>query len=268
MFIDIFKVFMLSLIEALTEFIPVSSTAHMILLEKLIHLSENKIFVSAFMIIIQLGAILAVLTTFFKKIFPFIYTGKERENLLNLWKKIIIALIPLAILGFIFEDVLEKLFFNPLSIAISLIFYGFVLIYLENKKKDISIKSLDEISFKDSFLVGIFQCLAMIPGTSRSAATIIGSMILGFDRVVATEFSFFLAIPTMLGVSFIKILKVITKLNNYELLLILLGLIFTYLLSLIVIKKFLEYIKKNDFKVFAYYRIIIAIIILFFYLLM
>ena len=202
MILDIFKVFLLSLVEAFTEFIPVSSTGHMILLENLIKLSENKVFVNAFQIIIQLGAILAVVVVFFNEIYPFKYKGEKRNELFSLWKKIIVAVL--------------------------------------------------------------FQCLAMIPGTSRSAATIIGAMLIGLSRIAATEFSFYLAIPTMLGATSLKLIKLGNILTSYELILIFLGLILTFIMSLYIIKGFMKYIKNRDFKLFGYYRIILGLIVLIF----
>lgn len=262
MIIDIFKVFLLSLVEALTEFLPVSSTGHMIILDEIIKLSENKVFVNSFQIIIQLGAIFAVIVIFFNKIYPFNKEKKEKERLLDLWKKIIVAVIPAVILGLFLDDIIEEYLFSSYTVALMLIVYGIILIIIENINKESKVDNLYSLTFKKALLIGFFQTLAMIPGTSRSAATIIGGMLLGLNRIIATEFSFFLAIPTMLGATGLKLLKSIKYLSFYEFSLIILGLIITFILSLIIINKFLSYIKKHDFKVFGYYRIILGILIL------
>lgn len=265
MILDIIKIIILSIVEALTEFIPVSSTGHMIIVEEFLKLSNNKSFVNAFEIIIQLGAIFAVILIFFKKLFPYIYKSQKRKELLILWQKILIAFIPSAILGFLLDDIITKYFFNYITVSITLLIYGIILIYIEKIKKNSNINDLRDITYTKAFIIGIFQSLAMIPGTSRSAATIIGSMLLGLNRIIATEFSFFLAIPTMFGASIYKIFKIGNILSRYEILLIFLGFILTFFFSLLIINKFLEYIKKNDFKIFGYYRIILAIIILSYY---
>ena len=259
MIIDIFKVFLLSLVEAFTEFIPVSSTGHMILLENLIKLSENKVFVNAFQIIIQLGAILAVVVVFFNEIYPFKYKGEKRNELFSLWKKIIVAVLPAVVLGLLFDDL-----FNPIIVSIMLVIYGVLLVFIESKNKKVKVESVKDISYMMAIYIGLFQCLAMIPGTSRSAATIIGAMLIGLSRIAATEFSFYLAIPTMLGATSLKLIKLGNILTSYELILIFLGLILTFIMSLYIIKGFMKYIKNRDFKLFGYYRIILGLIVLIF----
>ena len=262
MIIDIFKVFLLSLVEAFTEFIPVSSTGHMILLENLIKLSENKVFVNAFQIIIQLGAILAVVVVFFNEIYPFKYKGEKRNELFSLWKKIIVAVLPAVILGLLFDDLIDKYLFNPIIVSIMLVIYVVLLVFIESKK--VKVESVKDISYTMAIYIGLFQCLAMIPGTSRSAATIIGAMLIGLSRIAATEFSFYLAIPTMLGATSLKLIKLGNILTSYELILIFLGLILTFIMSLYIIKGFMKYIKNRDFKLFGYYRIILGLIVLIF----
>lgn len=264
MIIDIFKVFLLSLVEAFTEFIPVSSTGHMILLENLIKLSENKVFVNAFQIIIQLGAILAVVVVFFNEIYPFKYKGEKRNELFSLWKKIIVAVLPAVILGLLFDDLIDKYLFNPIIVSIMLVIYGVLLVFIESKNKKVNVESVKDISYTMAIYIGLFQCLAMIPGTSRSAATIIGAMLIGLSRIAATEFSFYLAIPTMLGATSLKLIKLGNILTYYELILIFLGLILTFIMSLYIIKGFMKYIKNRDFKLFGYYRIILGLIVLIF----
>ncbi len=261
MITDILKVLLLSFVEGLTEFIPVSSTGHMILVEKFIKLSENKTFVDAFQIIIQLGAILSVVVYYWDKIWPFSRTISkyERSEIIMMWIKIVIAVLPAVVLGFLFDDVIEKYFFNWVNVSVMLVVYGIILIWLESgKKKKGKIKNIRDLPIPVAVGVGLFQCLAMIPGTSRSAATIIGGVLLGLDRVLATEFSFFLAIPTMMGASFLKIVKDGLSLSGYEWFLIGLGFVFSFIFAYGVIRVFMAYIKKHDFKIFGYYRIILG----------
>ncbi len=268
MFADIIKVLILSLVEGLTEFVPVSSTGHMILADQFLKLSENKQFVDAFQIIIQLGAILSVVVYYWKKIFPFSrgLTQKERMEIINMWIKIIIAVLPAVVLGLLFDDVIEKHFFNPITVSIMLIFYGVLLVWIEKReKKKEKFKTVKEMTIPVAIGIGLFQCVAMIPGTSRSAATIIGGVLLGLNRVLATEFSFFLAIPTMLGASLLKIVKIGSSLSSYEWFLIGVGFVASFVFAYAVIKVFLDYIKKHDFKIFGYYRIILGIVVLVLY---
>ena len=265
MIFSIIKVFILSLVEGLTEFVPVSSTGHMILVDQFLKLSDNKVFVDAFKIIIQLGAILSVVVYYWKKIFPFAKgnTKQESMDIIAMWVKIVIAVIPAVILGLKFDDIIEEKFFNSLTVSIMLVFYGILLIWIETrKKKEEKIKSIKEMTIPLALGVGLFQCLAMIPGTSRSAATIIGGVLLGLNRVLATEFSFFLAIPTMLGATLLKIVKIGNVLTMEEWFLIGLGFVLSFIFAYAVIKVFMDYIKKHDFKVFGDYRIILGIIIL------
>ena len=265
MFLDIVKVLILSLVEGLTEFIPVSSTGHMIIMEHFLKLSENTNFVSAFQIIIQLGAILSVVVYFWDRIYPFSkrISESKKKDIIEMWIKIVVAVLPAVILGLLLDDIIEKYFFNPITVSIMLIIYGIILILIESRKiKRDKIKSISELSISTAFRIGLFQCLAMIPGTSRSAATIIGGVLLGLNRVLATEFSFFLAIPTMIGASSLKIIKMGNVLSKYEWFLIILGFILSFITAFLVIKVFLDYIKKHDFKIFGYYRIVLGIIIL------
>ncbi len=265
MIADILKVMLLSLVEGLTEFIPVSSTGHMILVNKFIKLSENKTFVDAFQIIIQLGAILSVVVYYWDKIWPFSLklSKNDRNDIILMWIKIVIAVLPAVILGLLFDDVIESYFFNWVNVSIMLVIYGIILVWLESgKKKEGKIKSVRELPVITAVGIGLFQCLAMIPGTSRSAATIIGGVLLGLDRVLATEFSFFLAIPTMMGATLLKIVKDGVSLSMYEWFLIGCGFVFSFVFAYGVIKVFMSYIKKHDFKIFGYYRIILGAVML------
>ena len=262
MFLSIIKVFILSLVEGLTEFVPVSSTGHMIIVDNFLKLSNNKEFVSAFQIIIQLGAILSVVVYYWKRIFPF-SKGNSKEKMMEIiqmWIKIVIAVLPAIVLGLLLDDIIETKFFNPLTVSIMLVFYGIILVWLESKNKKIK-----DVPVKVVLGVGFFQCLAMIPGTSRSAATIIGGVLLGLNRVLATEFSFFLAIPTMIGASLLKIVKMGNNLMLNEWCLIGLGFVLSFIIAYLVIKVFMNYIKKHDFKIFGYYRIILGIIMIILY---
>ena len=269
MILDILKVILMSLVEGLTEFIPVSSTGHMIIVEQFLKLSENKQFVNAFEIIIQLGAILSVVVYYWKKIWPFSskLLPQKRKEIILMWIKIIIAVLPAVVLGLLFDDVIDEHLFNPMTVSVMLVVYGILLIWLESgKKRKEKFKTIAELPVITALEIGIFQCLAMIPGTSRSAATIIGGVLLGLNRVLATEFSFFLAIPTMLGATLLKIIKIGSGLGGYEWFLIALGFIFSFIFAYGVIKIFMNYIKKHDFKIFGYYRIIVGIIILILFL--
>ena len=272
------KVIILGIIEGLTEFIPVSSTGHLIIANQFISLSPEK-FANAFNVIIQLGAILSVLVLYFDELNPLEEKTKNGEKLslqyrwehrdlktMRLLAKIIIGFLPAAVLGFLFDDLIDEYLFNKVTVAIALIFYGIVIIVLEihNKDKEFKYRDIDQINIKTILLIGLFQCLAMVPGTSRSAATIIGAMLLGCDRKTAAEFSFFLAIPTMLGATGLKIIKMGFAFTLEEWLLILVGSVVSYVVAYAVITKFMKFIKKNDFKVFGVYRIILGILVLLF----
>lgn len=284
--IDILKVVILGIVEGITEFLPVSSTGHLIIVDEFVKL-EPASFANTFMVIIQLGAILAVIVMNFNKLFPFSkknLTEKQTEfynnsnlqtkaymlikegnkDILRLWSKILVAIIPAAILGVLFDDIIDKYLFHPVPVAIALIFYGLVIILIENRKKDedSKIHSFEDLSYMTAFKIGIFQCLALVPGTSRSASTIIGGLLLGTDRLIATEFSFYLAIPTMIGATLLKVIKNVGAYTSYQWFLILLGSVISYFVAYLAINKFVAYIKKHDFKVFGYYRIVLGILVI------
>lgn len=283
MIFDLFKVLILGIVEGLTEFLPISSTGHLILFGKFIELSPKE-FSNAFFVIIQLGAILSVLYLYFNDLNPIgKYKIQEKVgdkykslSLKDKWElrdmptmrllaKIIIGFLPAAVLGFLFDDLIDKYLFNEVTVAIALIFYGIIIILMEKKNKDSNFKynDLDDISLKTAFFIGVFQCLAMVPGTSRSAATIIGAMLLGCSRTSAAKFSFYLAIPTMLGATALKVIKIGISFGLWQWFLIIVGGIVSYIVALIVIKKFLSYIRNNDFTYFGIYRIILGILVLF-----
>lgn len=275
---DFIKVIILGIIEGLTEFIPVSSTGHLIIANQFIQLSPDK-FANAFNVIIQLGAILSVVVLYFDELNPLApkeidgekvslkYRWEHRDlKTMRLIAKVILGVIPAAILGFLFDDLIDEYLFNKVTVSIALIFYGIVIIVIEtlNKGKEFKYNDIDEIGIKTIFLIGLFQCLAMVPGTSRSAATIIGAMILGCSRKTAAEFSFFLAIPTMIGATLLKIVKMGFSFSASQWLLILIGGIVSFVVAYAVITKFMEFIKRHDFKAFGIYRIILGIIVLLF----
>ncbi len=262
-FILILKAVLLGIVEGITEFLPISSTGHMILADEFIKLSSDKSFTTAFEIIIQLGAILSVVVIYFNKLWPFSGNSEEKKAKWLLWAKVIVAVLPAVILGFGFHKVIEEKLFNPLTVASALIFYGIVIIIMETfRKKSPAITDVADVTFKIALLIGLFQCLAMMPGTSRSAATIIGALLLGLSRPAAAEFSFFLAIPTMAGASLLKIVKNGLSFNAGQWGIIAIGFVVSFLVAWLVIKLFINYIQKHDFKVFGYYRIILGIIVL------
>lgn len=268
--IEIFKAIILGIVQGVTEWLPVSSTGHMILVDEFLKLNLSAQFVSTFLVVIQFGSILAVLTIFFKKLNPFdgSKTSFQRRETIDLWMKVVVAVIPSAILGFLYDDAIEAAFFNPTTVAIALIVYGIIMIAIENRNKRPKINDFSQVTYKLAIGIGLFQCLALIPGTSRSGSTIIGALLLGASRYVAAEFSFFLAIPTMLGASGLKLYKSGFAFTGQEWAVLATGSIVAFIVSVFVIKLLMDYIKKHDFKVFGYYRIVLGIIVLaYFYLL-
>lgn len=270
---EILKAIFFGIIEGITEWLPVSSTGHMILLDEFIHLDVSSEFYKLFEVVIQLGAILAVVIMYFKTIFPFGF-GKSKQDTkdtFNLWGKIIIACLPAAVIGILFDDWLDAHLYTPLVVALMLIIYGIIFIVIEtiglgkNKTDDIN-----KITYKQALGVGAFQLLSLIPGTSRSGATIIGGLILGLKRSVAAEFTFFLAIPVMAGASLLKLLKYIMDVGfvfkTSELVILGVGSLVAFIISVLVIKFLISYIRKHDFKVFGYYRIILGILVILYFM--
>ncbi len=247
---ELFKAALIGIVQGITEWLPVSSTGHMILFNEFIKMNVSETFMSTFLVVIQFGSILAVLTIFFKKLNPFdvSITKIQKSETIDLWIKVIIAVIPSGILGLLFDDTIDALFFNPTTVAIALIVYGIIMIMLENRNKKPSVNSFSEVSYKLAIGIGLFQCLALIPGTSRSGSTIIGAVLLGTSRYIATEFSFFLAVPTMLGASALKLVKTGFAFSGFEWLILATGSIVAYIVSILAIKFLLDYIKKHDFK--------------------
>lgn len=267
-FIGILKVIFLGIVEGITEWLPISSTGHMLLVDEFIHLNMSTAFKEMFFVVIQLGAILAVVVMFWKKMFPFQLKDKTqpmiKKNTFILWLKVIIACIPGAVITILFDDYIEAHLHTPMVIAATLIVYGlaFIVIEIWNRKNVPITQGLEDISYKTAFLIGMFQVLSIIPGTSRSGATIIGALLLGVSRVAAAEFTFFLAVPVMFGLSAIKILKFGISFTSIEFLFLVIGMVTAFVVSVLVIKFLMGYIKKHDFKIFGWYRIVLGILVI------
>ncbi len=272
-FAEFIKVIVIGIIEGITEWLPVSSTGHMLLFDALVPLKMTEEFKEVFFVVIQLGAILAVVTLFWKKMFPFGLedngiNGKKRlkvsANIFMTWVKVAVACIPSAVFGFFLDDFLEEHFGNAFTIAIMLILYGvaFILIEKRNKNRKPKIGDMKSIDYKTALIIGAFQVLSMIPGTSRSGATIVGALLIGVSRTAAAEFTFFLAVPTMLGASFLKIIKFGFDVGVSEIFALIIGMVVAYVVSLFAVKFLMGYVKKHDFKLFGWYRIVLGIIVI------
>ena len=269
--IEVLKAMLFGVVEGITEWLPISSTGHMILLDEFVKLNVSKEFLDLFLVVIQLGAILAVVVIYWNKLIPLstkhgLHISRRK---CKMWVKIIVASIPAGVVGILWDDVFTKYFYNYQTVAIMLILVGVVFIIIErsNKNKIAKIDSIDDISYGQAFLIGVFQMIAAIfPGTSRSGSTIVGSLMLGISRTAAAEFTFFLAVPAMFGGSAIKILKYSGGFNSAEVALLAIGMIVAFVLSIIAIKFLMSYIKKHDFKVFGWYRIILGIAVIGYFL--
>jgi len=264
-FLELLRVIFLSIVQGVTEWLPVSSTGHMIIVEEFLEFSHSEEFWSVFIVVIQLASVMAVVTTFFKQLNPFKFKDGLQldQGKMQLWFKIVVASIPAAIIGIPFDDLIEAHLNNLFVIAIALIFYGIVFILVENANKDKTPKvdSLDHITYRLALLIGVFQLLALIPGTSRSGATIIGGLLLGMSRKTAAEFTFFLAIPAMVGGSLIRIMRVGFDFTGAEWITMIVGCLVAFVVSVITIKFLLGFVKRNNFKPFAYYRIALGLLI-------
>ena len=269
--IEVLKAILFGVVEGITEWLPISSTGHMILLDEFVKLNVSKEFLDLFLVVIQLGAILAVVVIYWNKLIPLstkhgLHISRRK---CRMWVKIIVASIPAGVVGILWDDVFTKYFYNYQTVAIMLILVGVVFIIIEraNKNKMAKVDSIDDISYGQAFLIGVFQMIAAIfPGTSRSGSTIVGSLMLGISRTAAAEFTFFLAVPAMFGGSAIKILKYSGGFNSAEVALLAIGMIVAFVLSIIAIKFLMSYIKKHDFKVFGWYRIILGIAVIGYFL--
>lgn len=266
--IDILKVIIIGIVEGITEWLPISSTGHMILVDEFINLNMSNEFKEVFLVVIQLGAIAAVGVIFFKKLNPFIQDQQKRRDVLNTWLKIIIASIPAAVFGLLLDDWLNDTLYNYITVAVMLVVYGIVFIVVETflKGKQPTVTSLSHLTYRTAFMIGMFQVLSLIPGTSRSGATIIGGLVLGTSRFVAAEFSFFLSIPVMVGASLLKIMKFGLDFTTLELSMLGIGMVVAFTTSIVAIRFLIAYIKQHDFKVFGYYRIVLGVIVVIYFL--
>ena len=275
--LEILKAILFGIVEGITEWLPISSTGHMILLDEIVKLNVSEEFYSMFQVVIQLGAIIAVVIIFWNKIWPF---GKKDNNaplsktgvgawiktdIFVLWFHILVSCVPAAIVGVLWDDLFEELFYNPTCVALALIVFGVAFIVVETRKhgSNAKINAVADITYTTAFLIGMFQLIAAIfPGTSRSGATIVGALIIGVARTVAAEYTFYLAIPVMLGASLLKIVKFGLSFTAMEAVILLVGMVVAFVVSMFVIKFLMDYIKKHDFKVFGWYRIVLGIIVL------
>ncbi len=263
---EILKTIILGIVQGITEWLPVSSTGHMILVDQFIRLNQDKDFVNLFLVVVQFGSILAVVTMYFRKLNPFSpsKTSQEKKDTWNMWFKVLVGVVPAAVIGLLFEEAIDKMY-NAVTVAAALIIYGVLFIVIEKRNKAPKIESIDTMSYKTAFLIGVFQVLSLIPGTSRSGSTILGGVILGASRFVAAEFSFFMAVPIMLGASALKLVKYFMDgfgFNTLQIAIMAVGLVTAYVVSVFAIKFLMEFIKKHSFTAFGYYRIVVGIVVL------
>lgn len=276
-FINILKVIFLGIVEGITEWLPISSTGHMLLVDEFIKLDVSPNFKEMFMYVIQLGAILAVVVLFWNKMWPFKKKDTVdginkkgsilRKDVWSMWFKVVVACVPGAIVTIAFDDFIEQHFTTPTVIAFALIFYGIAFIIIErwNKTRKPQIKHLSDITYQTAFLIGMFQVLSIIPGTSRSGSTIIGALLIGVSRVAAAEFTFFLAVPVMFGMSALKLIKIGFAMTASEAVILILGMIVAFVVSILVIKFLMGYIKKHDFQLFGWYRIVLGVLVILYF---
>lgn len=267
-FFDLLKVIFLGIVEGITEWLPISSTGHMLLVDEFLKMNMTDDFKEMFFVVIQLGAILAVVVLYWKRMFPFQFKDKTKpviqKDIFSLWFKVVVACIPGAIVTILFDDYIEAHLHTPTVIAIALIFYGVAFILIENwnKTRTPKVGTLSDITYQTAFLIGLFQVLSIIPGTSRSGATIIGGLLIGVSRVAVAEFTFYLAVPVMLGLSLIKVIKFGFSFSGAELVTLGVGTVVAFVVSILVIRFLMSYIKKHDFKVFGWYRIVLGALVL------
>lgn len=267
--VEFLKAILFGIVEGITEWLPVSSTGHMIILDEFIKLDCTPEFLEMFLVVIQLGAIMAVVILFWNKIFPFQFKDKSKPLIkmdkIMLWMKIVVACIPAAIIGLLFDDVFEALFYHAIPVALALIVFGvaFIVVERRNKGKKAKIRKLNDITFQTALIIGIFQLVAAIfPGTSRSGATIVGALLIGVSRSVAAEFTFFLAIPVMFGASLLKLVKFGLVFTTMEAGVLIIGMLVSFFVSVFVIAFLMDYIKKHDFQIFGWYRIVLGVIVI------
>ncbi len=272
--IEFLKAVLFGIVEGITEWLPVSSTGHLILLDEFLHLNISEAFYEMFQVVIQLGAILAVIVLFFHKLNPFSPKKDtlQKKDTWQLWLKVIVAVIPSAAIGLLLDDWMDEHLYNYIVVAIMLIVYGIAFLFVEkwNQRRNFRIHDVAEIDYRTAILMGAFQCLSLIPGTSRSGATILGAIILGVARPAGAEFSFFMAIPTMLGASALKLLKFLmdgAAATSTELMVLITGCVVSFIVSLIVIKGLMEYVRKHSFSIFGIYRIVLGIAVVAYFVL-
>jgi len=268
---EFFKVVFLGIVEGITEWLPISSTGHMLLVDQFLQINGSEVFKEMFFVVIQLGAILAVVILFWNKMFPFQWSDKNSPFLIKetilIWIKVVISCVPGAIVTILFDDYIDARFQTPQVIAAALIFYGIAFILIENwnKRRTPAVTKTADITYQTAFIIGLFQVLSIVPGTSRSGATIIGALLIGVSRTAAAEFTFFMAVPVMFGLSAIKLLKFGLTFTGEEFIILVSGMTVAFAVSILVIKFLMSYIKKHDFKVFGWYRIILGILVLLYF---
>ena len=270
--IELLKVIFLGIVEGITEWLPISSTGHMILVEEFIQLDASAAFKEMFFVVVQLGAIMAVVLLYFNKLNPFALskTKREKKETMQIWYKVVVGIIPAGVMGLLFDDWLNEHLYNYWTVAAMLIVYGVLFIIIENRNKHryAKINSFRELSYGTAFLIGLFQVLSLIPGTSRSGATIIGAIILGTSRYIAAEYSFFMSIPIMFGASAVKLVKFGFNFTSIEIITLGTGMIVAFVVSIIAIRLLMAYIKTNDFKAFGWYRIFLGVVVIGYFLVM
>ncbi|MER2063698.1 MAG: undecaprenyl-diphosphate phosphatase [Alkalibacterium sp.] len=266
MFIEIIKSIILGIVQGITEWLPISSTGHMILVDEFLVLNTSDAFKEMFFVVIQLASILAVIILFFKKLNPFDKDKSEnqKKETWHIWLKVVVGVIPAAVFGLLFEDTIHEMFYNWQTVAVALILYGIAFIVIEkmNEGKPAKIATWEHLTYKIALIIGFFQVLALIPGTSRSGATIVGAILIGAARPIAAEYSFFLSIPVMMGASLLKLVGFGFNFSPEELVILLVGCIFSFVVSIFAIKFLMNYIRKNDFSSFGWYRIVIGLVVI------
>lgn len=273
LFYEILKAIVLGITEGITEWLPISSTGHMILLDEFLRLDVSGEFLSMFLVVIQLGAICAVPILFWDRINPFSVrkTSSEKKQILDIWGKVLVGSIPAAMFGLLLDDILDKYLYNFIVVAAALIVYGIAFIFIEKSRAETKnvVKTIDSLTYVDAIKIGVFQSLSLVPGTSRSGSTILGGMLIGVSRETSAEFSFFMAIPILLGASALKVVKFLISgftATCVEILLLLIGLIVSFIVSIFAIRFLMDYVKHHDFKLFGYYRIVLGFAILIYFL--
>ena len=270
-FIELFKTVILGIVQGITEWLPISSTGHMILVDQFMPLNQPADFIELFLVVIQFGSILAVVTLYFNKLNPFSpkKSAAEKTDTWIMWLKVLVACIPAAVIGLLFDDLINKYTYNAWVVSAALIIYGILFIIIEKRNKKPEIESINTLDYKTALLIGAFQVLSLIPGTSRSGSTILGAVILGTSRFVAAEFSFFLAVPVMFGASSLKLVKFFLEtgagFTQDQIIILITGMIVAYVVSIIAIKFLMSYIRNHDFTAFGYYRIIVGILVILYF---